>query len=95
MLLSMSNGLGARQEAVELPSLPVEAPTALSPDFIDDATKQRQWSAFLDRSGLEGDVALTDVAAALRRFLLPASAAAAAGEPFVGEWPSGGDWRPS
>ena len=73
--------------------LPVETPTALSPEFVDDATKQRQWSAFLDRSGLEGDLALADLAAALRRFLLPVSAAAAAAEPFVREWPPGGDWR--
>ncbi len=75
--------------------LPVETPTALGPEFVDDATKRRQWSAFLDRSGLEGGLALADLAAALRRFLLPASAAAAAGEPFVGEWPPGGDWRQS
>jgi predicted nucleotidyltransferase component of viral defense system len=75
-------------------ALPVEAPTALSPEFVDDATKQRQWSAFLARSGLEADLALADVAVALRRFLLPPSLAAATGEPFVGEWPPGGDWRP-
>ena len=72
--------------------LPVEAPTALGPQFWDDAAKQRQWAAFLQRAGLEEDLTLADVADALRRFLLPPSSAAAAGQPFAQTWAPGEDW---
>ncbi len=74
--------------------VPVEVPTALSPEFIDDAGKQRQWNAFLKRTRL-GDESLTlaDVVVRLRAFLLPLVSAASRSEDFTGKWIADDSWR--
>lgn len=72
--------------------LPAETPTALGPEFVDDPAKQRQWTAFLRRTGLDETIALADVADLLRSFLLPPASAAGSGETFSRTWPPGGDW---
>lgn len=59
--------------------LPVETPVGLTEVFVNDAAKQAQWHAFLRRIGVsEEELPLEQVAAALRAFLLPLSASAAA-----------------
>ena len=72
--------------------IPTGAPTALTDTFAKDSGKQTQWSAFLRRTGLEGDVDLEEVIADLRRFLLPPLDALSASRPFVGTWPTPGPW---
>ena len=65
--------------------------TALTDTFAQDAQKDAQWQAFLKRNRLEG-LALSDVIAALGRFLLPVIEAAASNSPLQGQWKSGGPW---
>jgi predicted nucleotidyltransferase component of viral defense system len=78
--------------------VPLEVPVALTAEFAKDETKASQWMAFLRRSRLEAeDLALADVVADLREFLLPPLAALASGSTFERTWPPGGPWlaRPS
>jgi len=72
--------------------VPTTTPVALSAEFIEEPTKRQQWTAFLRRSGIAGDIALADVINLVGRFLVPPSAAAAAREPFQLKWPPSGDW---
>jgi len=68
-------------------------PPALREEFATDRDKVAQWRAFLRRSNLEGTtVALPQVLAALREFLLPPPNAAAIGKAFKKEWSNGGPW---
>jgi hypothetical protein len=68
-------------------SLTGSAPLGLTDAFAQDA----QWRAFLKRNRLEV-LALNDVIAALRRFLLPVAEAAASHSPLRGRWTAGGPW---
>ncbi|MFO7957542.1 MAG: nucleotidyl transferase AbiEii/AbiGii toxin family protein, partial [Candidatus Brocadiia bacterium] len=52
--------------------LPAEPPVALTAEFAEDATKQRQWRAFLSRAGIDDAPAeLSATVAALAEFLDP------------------------
>jgi hypothetical protein len=52
--------------------IPSDIPTALSEDFAASRDKQRQWSAFLKRTGLDNvEIKLLQVVSELREFLLP------------------------
>lgn len=76
--------------------LPTAPPSALTPEFSEDRSKQAQWDAFVRRGRLDvGKTALGDVVALLREFLLPPTFAIAAGEPFDMRWPLGGPWQPA
>ena len=66
-------------------------PLGLTDTFAQDAQKDAQWQAFLKRNRLEG-LALSEVIAALGRFLLPVVEAAASNSPLQGQWTSGGPW---
>jgi hypothetical protein len=59
--------------------------------FAQDAQEDAQWQALLKRNRLEG-LALSDVIAALWRFLLPVVEAAASNSPLPGQRKSGGPW---
>jgi predicted nucleotidyltransferase component of viral defense system len=72
--------------------VPSDAPVALTAEFHDDASKQRQWEAFLTRTGLRAP-ALPAVVERLRTFLLPPAASIAEGEAFNETWPPPGPWR--
>ena len=72
-------------------SLTGSAPLGLTDTFAQDVQKDAQWRAFLKRNRLEG-LALNDVIAALRRFLLPVAEAAASHSPLRGRWTAGGPW---
>lgn len=72
-------------------SLTGSAPLGLTDTFAQDVQKDAQWRAFLKRNRLEV-LALNDVIAALRRFLLPVAEAAASHSPLRGRWTAGGPW---
>lgn len=74
--------------------LPVLPPVALTAPFTDDPAKQALWQAFLRKGRLDaGGQTLAEVAAALEKFLLPPSRAAARGESFPQAWREG-QWQP-
>lgn len=77
-------------------SIPDGPPIGLSPAFHADAGKQRQWSAFLGRTGLGAQAPeLTPAVELLRDFLLPPLHTLNEGEPFSMRWRAGGPWAPS
>ncbi len=71
--------------------LPTEPPVALTSTFSNDGSKQKQWTAFLRRSGVgSSDLTLDAVVAGLAEFLLPVVL-----EPRHGlgrRWRAGGPW---
>jgi hypothetical protein len=72
--------------------LPATDPTALTGTFTNDATKQIQWRAFLNKSRVaETSLPLVSVIDRLRAFLLPVIAAARTGAAFHLRW-RGGAW---
>lgn len=76
-------------------AIPGEIPTALSPEFCADASKQRQWEAFTKRGKLKvTERNLAVVVALVRDFLWPVASAALNEAPFKARWPKGGDWKP-
>lgn len=73
--------------------VPKEPPLALTSEFYDDQPKNAQWKAFLNKSKLNAEgKSLPEIAAALRKFLMPVSAAVAHGEVHEGKWHRGGPW---
>jgi nucleotidyltransferase AbiEii toxin of type IV toxin-antitoxin system len=73
--------------------VPADAPLALTPEFYDDQQKNAQWKAFLNKSRPDADATtLTEIAAALREFLIPISAAVTRGEALDQLWRPGGPW---
>lgn len=72
--------------------LPKEPPVALTTEFGADATKQKQWSAFINRSQIKNATQFDATVAAVKAFLWPAVTAAASKQQFKGTWPPGGPW---
>ncbi len=72
--------------------LPTGTPVGLSDTFATDGSKQKQWAAFLNRSGLTEAGSLEEVVRRLGRFLLPVLGRAASGEPFPPAWEPGSGW---
>jgi hypothetical protein len=73
--------------------IPATTPVALTETFAGDETKQKQWQAFLKRSGLAekaGD--LSRIIVELAAFLGPPLAAAAQRVEFTLSWKAGGPW---
>jgi hypothetical protein len=74
--------------------IPAKDPDGLAPGFYEDAEKQRQWSAFLGRTGLAAHTPAFPIACELlRAFLLPPLRALHAGEPFTLRWAAGKAWE--
>jgi predicted nucleotidyltransferase component of viral defense system len=74
-------------------ALPPSEPQALTDTFADDEQKQRQWSAFLNRTQLETeDPDLGAVIGQLNRFLWPPLNACREGRVLHHCWPPGGSW---
>lgn len=73
--------------------LPSGIPVALTTEFVTDALKNTQWSAFLRKSGASavGDLAAT--AAAIAAFAEAPFGAAASAASFTARWSPGGPWR--
>jgi predicted nucleotidyltransferase component of viral defense system len=75
-------------------ALPLRLPIALTPEFANDAAKQKQWQAFVKRLSAEGEAtALADAVALIQEFLMSPTLAAAHLEAFPAIWPAGGPWR--
>lgn len=73
--------------------LPSAPPTALTPRFVTDQTKQTQWNAFVRKGRITMDeVTFGQVVDLLSKFLMPPTLAVANGERFDSQWPAGGPW---
>jgi Nucleotidyl transferase AbiEii toxin, Type IV TA system len=73
---------------------PDGTPPALTAIFAEDGSKQEEWAGFLRRSRLEDErLALTEVVAALSKFLLPPLRALKEPSSFSQVWPPGGPWH--
>lgn len=73
--------------------IPANIPTALNDEFAGDKNKQRQWAAFLDRSGLNMKASiLPEVIQELRLFLVLPLKAAATNTRFTKSWGAGETW---
>ncbi len=70
-------------------------PVALTSAFTAAESPQKQWSAFVKRSQLEGPVTLDELREPLRAFLLPPVRAVLEGRAFEQNWTPPGPWRPS
>lgn len=74
--------------------VPTDVPLALAPEFHDDRQKNAQWTAFLRKSRLNADArSLSEIAAALRAFLMPISVAVSHDEVNPQTWSPGGPWN--
>jgi hypothetical protein len=73
-------------------ALPTQQPLALTPQFSDDAAKQRQWQAFLNKNRIEA-ASLGDTVALLADLLWPPTQVAAADSQATATWqPEGLRW---
>jgi predicted nucleotidyltransferase component of viral defense system len=73
--------------------LPTEPPVALTSEFGFDATKTKQWRAFVTKGKLDvGDATLAQVCEFLQGFLMPPTHALAIGTEFTRTWPPTGPW---
>jgi len=73
--------------------LPNEIPVGLTVEFSVDEGRQKQWAAFLNRSGIRGEKRLSDVVASLRLFLVPLLNSAAKDQRFEALWSPQEGWR--
>ena len=71
--------------------IPDKTPVAWTEAFSGDPQKQKQWGAFLRKSGLESE-ALEEVVERIRQFLEPMCEAARHNWEVVGQW-DGHEWR--
>jgi hypothetical protein len=71
----------------------VSRPTALTPGFGSEASKQAQWQGFLRKTRLDGVPSLQVVIDDLVLFLEPVAAAVKSGQPFDQRWPATGPWH--
>ncbi len=73
-------------------ALPTAAPVALSEQFVADAAKQKQWSGFLAKAGIEAP-GLPETVKVIEEFLSPPTLAAAQRRIFHAKWKPPGPWR--
>lgn len=67
--------------------LPKTAPTAFTPEFYEDKTKQTQWQAFLGKGlAAKESLPLAEVTTMLRSFLMPPTEALVSGKEFRVRW---------
>ena len=79
-------------------ALPTTAapPLALTAEFFEDESKQRQWAAFNTKNRLYIDpVPLQRVVGDIERFLMPLISGVTAEGQQKQSWPPGGPWRES
>jgi len=76
--------------------VPDTAPLALTAEFTNDKQKTFQWTAFINKTGLDAtEHALAAIAAELEQFLMPPSKAISAKVGFDKSWSPGGPWGTS
>jgi hypothetical protein len=74
--------------------LPIVPPLALTSEFANDETKQRQWVAFVKKGRLIGEgLVLNQIGAILHDFLMPPTIAIATGVEFDRVWSSDIGWH--
>jgi hypothetical protein len=75
--------------------LPESTPTAFTPEFFEDRTKQTLWRAFLSK-GLptNEEVPLVQVTNVIWAFLMPPTEALVSRKTFNMRWRQGGPWLP-
>ncbi len=74
--------------------LPEQIPLGLSPEFYDDAQKNMQWNAFLQKGMLvTTPPLLADVCHLLETFLVPPTQALTRDQDFTAKWKPGGPWH--
>jgi Nucleotidyl transferase AbiEii toxin, Type IV TA system len=74
--------------------LPAEAPLAFTSRFYENPTKQTQWSAFLRKSRLGGEIGnLGTIVQKLESFLMPPVSALTMDQVFEMNWEPGGPWE--
>jgi hypothetical protein len=74
--------------------IPTDTPLALTNEFADDETKQRQWVAFVRKGKLTGDgLVLNQIRSILHDFLMPPTIAIGAGVEFNRVWSSALGWQ--
>lgn len=78
-------------------TLPNGLPLALTPEFLEDAIKQTQWRAFVNRLGAGEHLTLSAVGELLAHFLGPAIDVAQSqpGQTSLDEWTPPGPWSVS
>jgi predicted nucleotidyltransferase component of viral defense system len=75
-------------------AIPIDPPLALTSEFADDATKQRQWVAFVKKGRLIGEgLVLNQIGAILHDFLMPPTIAISTGVEFDRVWSSDIGWH--
>jgi len=72
--------------------LPSEAPVALSPQFIGDSGKAKQWSAFASKSGAADVGDFASIMERVARFVVEPLKQARSTGPWKATWPKGGPW---
>ncbi len=70
-----------------------KAPLALTSDFAEDYSKQKQWQGFIKKNQLQADESLADIIIQLRKFLMPPTFAAAEEREFLQIWQPPGPWQ--
>lgn len=74
-------------------TVPALMPPALDAEFFENSSKQEQWQAFVNRTGLAPiDNHLAEIVGFLRIFLLPPMQSACKNEQFVAKWSSVTGW---
>jgi predicted nucleotidyltransferase component of viral defense system len=89
----LSRAIAATFERRRTP-IPTDTPLALTSEFIDDETKQRQWVAFVRKGKLTGDsLVLNQIGLILHNFLMPPTIAIDAGVEFDCVWSPALGWH--
>ncbi|MBI5363048.1 MAG: nucleotidyl transferase AbiEii/AbiGii toxin family protein [Planctomycetes bacterium] len=73
-------------------ALPSSTPTAWTPAFANDATKQAQWAGFVRKASVEDAGSLARTIEEVRAFLDAPLRAAAGSDTTPGTWRAGGPW---
>jgi hypothetical protein len=74
--------------------IPTDTPLALTSEFADDETKQRQWVAFVRKGKLNDEgLVLNQIRAILHAFLMPPTIAISEGSRFDRVWSSDLGWH--
>lgn len=73
-------------------SIPIEIPTALTAEFYRNATKRKQWKAFIQRIDGDATLELSVVIEMLSAFLFPVCVYLVRHQ-NIGTWRAGGPWE--
>jgi len=72
--------------------IPTEHPLALTSEFWNDSSKQKQWNAFVNKLNLV--LSLEEATSLIERFVVPCIVSIRENKPFNSQW-SNQDWNPN